>query len=243
MLRVGYHPDHLPYSFFNQRQHLVGLDVELMHRLAVRLKIRLEFVPFAYDSVVEQLESGEIDLAIGGLMMKPERLLQAGFTEPYQTATIAIVVPDHRRREFDTWDDPQRPSEVRLGVAYEEVAVAAERQLPGVRIKVIESLRSFFEGQYPELDGLIIAAEEGAAWNVLYPENSVVIPRPVVQRPVGIAVRLTDGDWLRFLDGWLKFERLDGSLDRLSVYWVEGGGTETNSPRWCVMRDVLHWIP
>ena len=114
MLRVGYHPDHLPYSFFNQQQHLVGLDVELMHRLAARLQVRLEFVPYAYDTVVEQLETGEIDVAVGGLIMMPERLLQVGFTQPYQTATMAVVLPDHRRGEFDTWDDPHMPADLRL---------------------------------------------------------------------------------------------------------------------------------
>ncbi len=100
VLRVGYHADHLPYSFFNRQQHLVGLDVELMHRLANRLQVRLEFVPFALETVIEQLETGEIDLAIGGLIMMPERLLRVGFTQPYETATMSIVLPDHRRGEF-----------------------------------------------------------------------------------------------------------------------------------------------
>ena len=97
---MGYNPDHLPYSFFNQQNRLVGLDVELMHRLAARLEVRLEFIPFSPNTVVEQLNAGEIDVAVGGLMMKPERLLRVGFTQPYQKATLAIVVPDHRRRDF-----------------------------------------------------------------------------------------------------------------------------------------------
>jgi ABC-type amino acid transport substrate-binding protein len=102
VLRVGYDADHLPYSFFNRHGDLVGLDVELMHRLAVRLQVQLEFVPYAYDTVVEQLDSGEIDLASGGLILNPERLLSVGFTQAYQTTTIAVVLADHRRGEFDT---------------------------------------------------------------------------------------------------------------------------------------------
>ena len=243
VLRIGYHPDHLPYSFFNQQQRLVGLDVELMHRLAVRLQVRLEFVPYGYNTVVEQLESGEIDLAVGGLIMNPERLLNAGFTQPYQTATVAVLLADHRRGELDKWDDPHTPTDLRLGVVHEDLAIVARRQLPDVEILVIDSFSSFFTEHRIDLDGLIIAAEEGAAWNVLYPEYTVVVPQPVVQRPVGMAVRASDADLLRFLDRWLDFERLDGSLDRLRAYWIEGGGTQQQSPRWCVMRDVLHWLP
>jgi Na+/H+-dicarboxylate symporter/ABC-type amino acid transport substrate-binding protein len=243
VLRVGYHADHLPYSFFNRHGDLVGLDVELIHRLAVRLQVQLEFVPYTYDTVVEQLESGEIDLVSGGLILNPERLLRVGFTKPYQTATIAVVLPDHRRGEFDTWDDPHMPPDLRLAVVYEDLAAAARRQLPNTEIVVIDSFRSFFDRSHEDLTGLIIAAEEGAAWNVLYPEHAVVVPKPIVQRPVGMAVRSTDLEWLRFLDGWLEFERLDGSLDRLRTYWIEGGGTKKRAPRWCVMRDVLRWLP
>ncbi len=243
LLRVGYHPDHLPYCFFNARGHLVGLDVELMHRLAVRLEVRLEFVPYAYDTVLEQLEGGEIDMAVGGLMMKPERLLRAGFTQPYQTATMAVVLADHRRGELEQWHNPQRTANLRLGVAYDDLVVPARRELPTVDIVVVDSLSEFFQENRQQLDGLVIAAEEGSAWNVLYPEYAVVVPRPVVQRPVAIAVRRLDVSWLRFLDGWLEFERMDGSLDRLRRFWVEGGGTQQQPPRWCILRDELHWLP
>ena len=243
VLRVGYHPDHLPYSFFNRDGELVGFDVELMHRLAVRLQVRLEFVPYEYDTVVEQLESGEIDLASGGLILNPERLLRVGFTQPYHAATLAVVLPDHRRGEFDAWDDPQMPSEVHLAVVSEDFAVAARRQLPHAEIVVIDSINSFFRGARKDLSGLVISAEEGAAWNVLFPDFAVVVPKPIIKRPVGMAVRSADLEWLRFLDGWLEFEQLDRSLNRLRSYWIEGGGTKKRTPRWCVMSDVLHWLP
>jgi Na+/H+-dicarboxylate symporter/ABC-type amino acid transport substrate-binding protein len=242
VLRVGYHPDHLPYSFFNTNNQLVGMDVELMHRLAIRLEVRLEFIPYAYDTVVEQLDTGEIDVALGGLIMQPERLLIAGFSEAYQTATVAVVLPDHRRAEFDAWDDPHRPPGLRLGTLFEDVKAAAERGLPDVEIVLIDSARSYFTGKHDDLDGLIIPAEEGAAWNVLYPEHAVVVPKPILQRPVGMAVRSADVDLLLLLDRWLDFERLEGSLDQLRTYWIEGGGTEELEPRWCVLRDVLGWI-
>ena len=51
--------------------------------------------------MIEQLDSGEIDVAMSGLVIKPERLLAVGLSRPYQRATVAIVVRDHRRDEFD----------------------------------------------------------------------------------------------------------------------------------------------
>jgi len=242
VIRVGYHPDHFPYSFFNQQGHLVGLDIELMHRLAARLKLRLVFVPLAPEKLAEQLESGEIDVAVGGLVMLPERLLRVGFTEAYDTATIAIIEPDYRREKFATWDG-LRGAGVRIGVVDEEPADAARRALPGVEIVQIDSNAAYFKGERKDLDGLIMSAESGAAWTVLYPEYTATVPKPLIRRPVGMAVRRHDADWVHFLDRWLEFERLDGALDQLRAYWVEGGGVQRRAPRWCVLRDVLHWLP
>jgi len=244
MLRVGYRTRHLPYSYFNRRNELVGFDVELMHRLAARLNVRLEFVPYTFDSVIEQLESGEIDVAMSGLVIKPERLLAVGFSRPYQRATVAIVVRDHRRDEFDVHALDGIPDSVRkLGTDELDAAKQARLRHPDVEFEVVDSIEEFFQGKRQDLDGLILPAEEGAAWNVLYPEHSVVIPTPEIHRPVGLAVRKNDGEWVRLLDRFLDFEEMDGTLLQLRKYWVEGEGTRDQEPRWCVLRDVLHWIP
>ncbi len=242
-IRVGYSADAKPYCFFNQQQSLVGLDIELMHRLAERLQIRLEFVPYTSSTAEEQLSTGEIDVIVGGVILMPERLLRGGFTQPYQSATLAVVTRDHRRGEFDTWEQLRKATDLRLGAQHEDMAAAARRYLPDAQVEVVESAEPFFSGTARELDGVIMAAEIGSIWNILYPNHTVVVPRPAVRRPVSMVVRADDQDWLRLLDGWLDFERLDGSLDRLRTYWIEGGGTQNKPARWCVLRDVLHWIP
>ncbi len=173
----------------------------------------------------------------------PERLLRGGFTQPYQTATLAVVTRDHRRGEFDTWEHLRKENGLRLGANHVDMAAAARRYLPNVQIDVIDSALPFFLGDAPQLDGIIMAAEVGSVWNILYPSHTVVVPRPAVRRPVSMVVRADDQAWLQFLDRWLDFERLDGSLDRLRTYWIEGGGTQEKPPRWCVLRDVLHWVP
>ncbi len=243
VIRVGYHPQHLPYSYLNQHGHLVGMDVELIHRLASRLDLRLEFIPFEDETAVDQLKSGEIDIAIGGLIVKPERRLQASFTESYETATLALVVKDYRRNEAKQWTVFENLPDFQLAVVSEDLAIAAKREHPAAKITVIDSIERFFEDDSQSYDGLVIAAEAGAAWTILYPEYSTIVPTPIIKRPVGMATRQNDLIWLEFLNGWLEFERVDGSLARLRQYWLEGEGTQVQEPRWCVLRDVLHWLP
>lgn len=243
LLRVGYHPDYPPYVFFNQKGDLVGLDVALMHRLAKRLEVRLEFIPYSQDTLLDQLETGEIDVAIGGLMILPERLRLVSFSAPYHSATIAIVVRDHRRHEVKTWSNVDTLQGLRLGVIHRDVARAARRSLPHIELIELVSPEPYFDGSRDDLDGLIMSAQQAAAWDVLYPAHDVVLPEPAVRRPVSFAMRRDDVSWARLIDQWLEFERSDGALDRLNSFWIEGGGAEANPPRWCILRDVLHWIP
>jgi ABC-type amino acid transport substrate-binding protein len=242
-LRIGYHPEHPPYVFFNQDGELVGFDVALMHRLARRLQVRLEFVPYSQDTLIDQLETGEIDLAIGGVMILPERLRYMSFTAPYQSATMALLVRDHRRHEVSTWSDADAVSGFRLGATNADIAAAARVRLPNVEVVEIKTPQIYFEEDRVELDGLVMPAEHAAAWAILYPAYTLVIPEPSVIRPVGFAVSRDDDSWARLIDRWLEFERADGGLERLSIFWIEGGGTQVRRPRWCVLRDVLHWIP
>ncbi|NIP28619.1 cation:dicarboxylase symporter family transporter, partial [candidate division KSB1 bacterium] len=96
-LRVGYNPENLPFSFVNEKGDLVGFDVELMHVLARELKVELEFIEWTYETVIKDLNEGKFDIAIGGLIVNPERLTMVNFSNPYMSMTTAVVVKDHRR--------------------------------------------------------------------------------------------------------------------------------------------------
>lgn len=242
-LRVGFRPDRLPYSYFNAQGDLVGMDVELMHQLAASLDLELEFVPYTYASLVDQLNAGDFDVAIGGLIISPSRLLRAGFTESYDTATFALVTPDYRRTMFSEWEQLKKAPYQTIGVVQDDLLTAARRFFPGMNVVLIDSPRTYFEHRKDGLSGILMTTEEAAAWNILYPEFAVVVPKPVINRTVGMMVRQGDQDWRRFLDRWLELEQMEGAIERLREYWVLGGGATQQSRRWSVVQDVLGWLP
>ena len=88
-----------------------------------------------------------------------------------------------------------------------------------------------------------MAAEVGAAWTLLYPHYTVVVPEGAVARvPAAYAVRLGDQDLANFLSDWLDIKRRDATLDRLYRYWVLGRDEGRREPRWSVIRNVLGWV-
>jgi len=111
VLTVGYLPDSLPYAFFNAAGDLVGLDVELAHRLAGELTVRLEFVPLDRERWVDQINAGECDLVMSGVVVTTLRASRVLYSTSYLDETLAFVAPDGLRNEFTSWDELRlRPS-------------------------------------------------------------------------------------------------------------------------------------
>ena len=116
VLTVGYLDDSLPYAFFNAAGDLVGLDVELAHRLASELQVRLEFVAISRDRLVEAVEKGECDLVMSGVVVTTIRASRLVFSDAYVDETLAFIVLDDKRTDFMSWEQLRARPGIRIGI-------------------------------------------------------------------------------------------------------------------------------
>jgi Na+/H+-dicarboxylate symporter/ABC-type amino acid transport substrate-binding protein len=245
VLRIGYNPDRLPMSFFNSFGELVGFDVELVHRLARELNVTLEFIPFEGKTLVQRLNGNRFDLVIGGMPMITSLLEKMRFSDAYMDATVALVVKDHRRKEFARADDIRRMQGLKIGVraAYSDYFLnKIEEKFPRAELIELQSQRDFFEQESDEPDALLTSAEAGAAWTLLYPDFEVVVPQPVAGViPVGFVMAYDSEHLNAFLNHWIELKTKDGTIKKLYNYWILGQGAVKKKPRWSIIRNVLHW--
>ena len=238
-LRIGYHPENLPFSFVNDNGDLVGLDVELMHMLAREMKVEIEFIEWTYETVFKDLDQNKFDIAIGGLIVNPERLAKANFSNPYMNMTTAVVVKDHRRNQFKSWRLIDKEPIIRLGVVGDRRARNVKRYLPNSEIVLLETYSDFFKDNPKDVDVLVISAEAGSAWTILYPAYSVVVPEPHLKSNAALAIPLGDSDFGDFVNNWLQMKQTSGIIDKLYNKWILGTKVEQKKGRWSIGRDVL----
>jgi ABC-type amino acid transport substrate-binding protein len=238
-LRVGYNPENLPFSYNNDNGDLVGFDVELMNELARELGVELEFIQWTYETLFKELEQNKFDVVIGGMIANPERLTKANFSEPYMNMTTAVVVEDYRRHEFKSWRSIDEELNIRLGVVGERRAEAVKRNLPNTDIVLLETYHEFFTDNPKGVDALVISAEAGSAWTIIYPSYSVVVPEPHIKAHAGLVMPLGDSDFGDFLDDWLKLKKTSGFIDKLYDKWILGKSEEQKKVRWSIGRDVF----
>ncbi|ABV86566.1 cation:dicarboxylate symporter family transporter [Shewanella pealeana] len=244
VIRVGYNPTQVPFSFYNADQQLVGFDVELMKKLALELELKIAFVPYTFSNVLEGINQGQFDIAISGLQMTTKRIELVGFTTPVLDLHYAFVVKDHRVDEFKTDKLIRDADKIRIAtVGRYSIIPQLEEKFPNIEFVTIQSDRLFFEDDGKTWDGLMISLEAGKTWTILYPDYATLYNREEIKSfPASYAVARDNASLQTFLNSWLELQKSSGYVDKLYGYWILGENAKPQKPRWSVIKDVLHWV-
>ncbi len=246
VIRIGFDPDNLPWSYYNSQNQLVGFDVDMAHQLAYELGIEIEFVPLQFSNLGELMGKDHFDIAMSGVVGTIERFQQTRFSDPYMYVNLALVVPDYRDEEFSTLASINQRKHLRIGI--EDPAILTKKiqeLLPNAEFIDLESDREFFEGTGAgkDLDALFESAEAGSAWTLLYPNFQVVTPFPRnLDLPLVYPFLSEDGIFGEIVNYWIEVKKHDGTIQDAYDYWILGQGGEQKSPRWSIIGDVLHWV-
>lgn len=106
-LIMGTSADFPPYEFHKMvdgQDTIVGFDIEIAKEIAADLGQELEVKDLPFDSLLNELASGRIDMVISGLSPTPERAEAVGLSDIYYKAEQAVVVREADKDKFATMD-------------------------------------------------------------------------------------------------------------------------------------------
>jgi ABC-type amino acid transport substrate-binding protein len=83
VLRVGISADAPPFAFIDRQGERQGFDIELVSGIARRMGVEIEWAEAAYNRLPELVQSGKVDLAIGGIACSAGWEGQVEFSRPY----------------------------------------------------------------------------------------------------------------------------------------------------------------
>lgn len=245
-IRVGYLKDQLPYAFKNTKGQLVGFDIDMAYELARTLDVSLEFVLLKRDkTAVERLNAGYCDIIMSGIRATPKRAEVITFSEPYMDETMAFVVKDYRRDEFNSWEAIEKIDAPKIGIGGNIPYYISKLRdyLPKAEIVILNSPREFFKNKGKDLDALLFTAEAGSAWTLLYPDFTVVVPHPdIIAVPLAYPLAYGNQEMADYMNSWIELKKKDNTIENLYNYWILGQGATKKEPRWSVIRNVLHWV-
>lgn len=244
VLRVGYNPHQLPFSYFNEEEELVGFDIELMYALAKELKIKVAFTPYnLLEKPDQSLNKGHYDIIVSGLQMTTKRIQLVNFTTPLLNLHYALVLKDHQLDDLASDELLAKAGEIRVAHVgdYPIITYLADK-FTNLRFVAIESDKKFFDNKGKDYDVLLTSLEAGKTWTLLHPEYTTMFRREgIASFPASYAVAQENVNLLNFMNSWLELQRSAGKIDQLFDYWIQGKNAVPKQPRWSVIKDVLHW--
>ena len=91
-LIIGIDDEFAPMGFRNEKNELVGFDIDLAKEAAKRLDVKIEFKPIDWDKKREEITSGNVDMIWNGLDITDERKQYMIFTKPYMDDRQILLV-------------------------------------------------------------------------------------------------------------------------------------------------------
>ena len=246
-IRIGFYEEAMPFTFFNDDSALVGLGIDLAHRLATDLEVSIEFVPIKRGCMIDGLGKDFYDIVMSDIFLSSKYAQEILLSEPYLTVSLALIT----NKENDELNTFESASELdSFTICYferEEVASEYASFFGNAKIYPITDLNEFFDhlkadslnGDSLKLDAYLTSAERASVLTIIYPGFKVVNPLPYHIKN-SLVFPLANSDvWKRYIDNWIEFRTKDGSIERMYDQWILGHEYKKKEPVWNVYDNIL----
>jgi len=197
-----------------------GMEIDLAYALAERMGLSAEdvvFEPVTAKTRGPLLDNGQLDVVIATFTIKPERLEQWNFSDPYYQDEVGLLVKN--ASGFKSLADLDGKV---IGVAQGATsrdAVQVEADKLGIKVEFLEF------ATYPEINA---ALESGRvdAFSVdksiltgYLTEDSVILPDGFSPQDYGVASKLGTDELRDFINEMLADMVASGEMDELLTKW------------------------
>jgi Na+/H+-dicarboxylate symporter/ABC-type amino acid transport substrate-binding protein len=238
-LRVGYNSGIIPFCYRNSRDELVGYDVAYAYQLARDLNVRLRFVPFEWAELAQNLAEGRFDIAMAGIYVTEDRLLEFKTSSPYFQSPLALFMPRERAGGFTSREEILERQALKIGVFNDPVLIPRlKRTFPNAEIIIVPDYRQVPD--FSKIDAAIWTLVQAEALAAAHPELIAVAPSDV-GNPYLLAYFMPPSaeEFEKFVSYWLNLKQSDGFESRQKAYWIARVPRADPTPRWSVLRNVL----
>ncbi len=218
-LIVGTEPTFPPFEFVDEKNQIVGFDIDIAQELAKRLNVKLEIVSLPFDSLIPALQQGKIDIIIAGMTITEERSKVVDFSKSYFNANQAIVVRKASGFSPKTLEElVGKKVAVQLGTTGDLVV----SEISGVNIVRFQKFTdAFLELQNGRVDAVVL--DEAPAKSYVNKLSKILALSNVIDtgETYGIAVKKGNKELLNFVNQTLDILRGNKTYDKLIAKWFE----------------------
>ncbi|MBE9043621.1 ABC transporter permease subunit [Pleurocapsales cyanobacterium LEGE 10410] len=132
VLQVGTEPAFPPFEMqAPDGKGFTGFDIDLFNAIGEEAGLEIQFQSMPFDGLIPALQTQNIDAAISGMTITPERAQTIDFTRPYFQSGLAIAVRKQNRGEIQSFDDLENK---KIAVAIGTTGAQEAAKIPGAEL-------------------------------------------------------------------------------------------------------------
>lgn len=226
VLRVGINPNVMPFTYRNNEERLVGYDVEMMYRFAQSMSVGIVFVPYDWQSLINNLSNHDFDIAIGGIYITNDRLETVTVSDPYYENPLALIVRTDQINDFASREEINAIEGLTIAVFDDPVLIpTARRSFPSATIKVLPNYDNLEKEE--DVDAAIWTLEQARAWAISHEGYSTAVPRDIATRFLFAYLMPPDAPGLSdYLNYWMRLQKDNGVLADMTKRWIDPAATD-----------------
>ncbi|HEY5672327.1 MAG TPA: transporter substrate-binding domain-containing protein [Malonomonas sp.] len=220
-LRVGF-STFVPWAMKDKTGGYTGFEIEVARQLAEDMGVEAQFVPTKWSGIIPALLTGKFDIIIGGMGITPQRNLKVNFSDPYEFSGMSLVADKSLaagRSGLEAFNDPQLTIVARIGTT---AAAAAKKYLPLAQLRLFDDEGQALQEVLNKRAAAMVSSQPFPEFQALKYADKLFLPlagKTFTQEPIGFAIRKGDGDFLNFLNNWIRVRNADGWLQQRYDFW------------------------
>jgi len=217
---IGLDDNFPPMGFRDDKNELVGFDIDLAREAAKRIGAEVEFKPIDWNAKEAELNGKRVDALWNGLTITEERKANIAFTTPYlENRQIIIVTAKSSIKNKAGLKGKvvgiQDGSSAVDAVAKDAATAKAIKELK----KFGDNVTALMDLSAGRLDALVVDEVVGRYYTAKKPGEYVVLDENFGTEEYGVGVRKDDADLLGKLQKALDDMKKDGSAAKISTQW------------------------
>lgn len=221
---IGLDDNFAPMGYRNEKNEIVGMDIDLAREACKRLGMEVEFKPIDWGAKEAELKSKRIDAIWNCFTVNPEREKTYGLSKPYINNSQLIVVP--------------KDSDIKTIADLKGKIVAVQDDSTGSYLleldknkdltASLQEVRKYpdFAAIYMELDNkrvdaaIVDAVLARGYYDKLKPGQYTILDETMGDEVVAVAFRKDDKEFLERIDKVMDEMKKDGTCKKISEKWM-----------------------
>jgi len=217
---VGLDDNFPPMGFRDEKNVIVGFDIDMAREAAKRMGVEVDFKPIDWSAKEAELSGKRVDALWNGLTITEERKKNIGFTAPYMENHQIIVVS--AKSAIKTKADLAGKV---VGAQEGSSAVDAAKKEESV-FKSFKEFKTFGDNvaalmdvSTGRLEAVVVDEVVGRYYVAKKPQEYAVLDEHFGTEDYGVGVRQDDTELLGKLDKALADMKQDGTAAKIAEQW------------------------